>query len=206
VAQSQRSRRARSWGVGLLVYAGAGVAVWTYFATSGNRLPSVHADVSLATANIDKARGELKDVQARLTLAKREAEARQEVHDHPDLSILLRRLAEAAGPDITFERIDLRPVSKQVEKGPKPDLAAPWGYTLTITGIAGTQGEVPRFAHSLEKMGLFEAVSVLSIKAREAPIIEREDGSKWQSPLLFSFEVTSTLSDQGAAGRAEGAP
>lgn|GEM_PF-3279099 len=203
VAHAQRTRRIRSWSVGLVVYACAGAALWTYFATSGDRLATVHGDVVATTAQIASVQAELKIVQAKLLLAKREAEARHEVQHHPDMSVLLRQLAEAAGANITFEKLELKPLPAPAGIVTKPDLAAPWGYTLAVTGIAGSQSEVPRFALALQRLQLFEAVSVQSIKAREAPIIEKEDGTKIVSPLLFNFEIVSTLSDAGAAAAPE---
>jgi Tfp pilus assembly protein PilN len=199
VAQAHRKRRTRSWAAGLMVYTCAGAALWTYFATSGDRLASVQADVVTTAAQIESVRLEFKTVQAKLLFAQREAEARHEVQHHPDMSVLLRQLAEAAGPNITFEKLELKPLPAPAGIVTEPDLAAPWGYTLAVMGIAGSQGEVPRFALALQRLKLFEAVSVQSIKAREAPIIEKEDGTKIVSPLLFNFEIVSTLSDAGAA-------
>lgn len=197
----KRRRRVRAWACALAVYGTVAAGVWGYFTFMSVTAESVADELAKADARLKTVKAELAQVNAQVTQARREAEARHEVQFHPDFSILLRRVAYAAGGVITLDKVELGPMPTTDPKAPKTDLAAPFGYRLKLTGLAATQGDVPTFAKELEKLGLFETVSVQSIRAREAPVIQREDGTKIATPQLFMFEIEGVMSDKGAGGR-----
>ncbi|HYE62596.1 MAG TPA: PilN domain-containing protein [Phycisphaerales bacterium] len=200
VVSARRSQRLRAWAGALAIYTAAAAGVWAWFTFASVAAEDVSAELAAAEARLQTLKSERRVVNARLANARREAEARHEVHFHPDFSTLLRRVATACGQTVTLEKLSMLPLEKRDDKGVKSDLAANAGYKLQLSGLAATQADIPRFARELENLGIFESVSVQSIRAREAPFIEREDGTKIPQPQLFFFEVEGIMSDVGAGG------
>jgi hypothetical protein len=168
-----------------------GSGVW-----GGANAGSVAHELEKTSERIDKLSARVKGVEAKLLVEQREAEAAREVQDHPDASILLRLIAGRAGPEVTFDRLDIRPVAAA---GQKSDIAAPLGYVLRLSGLAGAQAEVPRLARELQDLGIFESVAIVGIKAREAPRKLDAKGEEIKTPQLFSFEIEGVFSDNAAA-------
>jgi len=198
VAAAQRRRRIRYWGLAIAAYAVVLAGTWGYHAYRGGQAGNVAADLAVVADKIDRLKGELKAAQASLLAAQREQEAAREVRNHPDMSALLTRITNAAGPLITLDRLEVRPVVKSEEKGKKSDLATPHGYTLKLTGLSSEQVDVPRFAQALQALGIFEKVAVVSIKAKETPIKLNRKGEPIKSTPLFAFDLEGVFSDKGA--------
>ncbi len=202
VLAARRRRRVRLWVGVVAVYGAVMAGVWGYGTWRGANAGSVADELSKAGERIGRLSAGVKAAEARLRAEEREREAVREVSDHPDMSVLLRLIAQRAGPEVTFDRLDIRPVA---HAGRKSDVAAPNGYVLRLSGLAGAQAEVPRLARDLQDLGIFESVSIVGIKAREAPRKPDGKGGYLQTPQLFSFEVEGVFSDNAAA-KAGGKP
>lgn len=196
VHAGRRRRRVRAWLTAGCIYGAVLGGAWGYAAFRASQAGSVGDELRTLNERIDRTKADVKEVEGKLLVAQREADAAKEVRDHPDMSVLLRLITVRAGGEITLDRFDLRPAPAP---GVKSDLAAPNGYVLRLSGLAGSQNEVPRFARDLQDLGLFESVSIVGIKAREAPRRPDGQGGEIQSPQLFSFEIDGVLSDKAAA-------
>jgi hypothetical protein len=175
------------------------VGTWGYHAHRAGQAGNVAAELEVVAGKIDRLKGEVKATQASLLAAQRELEAAREVRNHPDMSALLTRITSVAGPLITLDRFEVRPVVKSDEKGSKSDLATPHGYSLKLTGLSSEQVDVPRFAQALQALGIFETVAVVGIRAKETPIKLNRKGEPIKSTPLFAFDLEGVFSDKGAA-------
>jgi hypothetical protein len=196
VQAGRRRKRVRAWLVAGCVYGLLLGGVWGYSAFRAAQAGDVGDELRALNDRIDLTKANLKTVEGKLLVAKREAEAAMEVRVHPDMSILLRLIAVHASKEITLERIDLRPAPVGSAKS---DLAAPNGYVVRLSGLASSQNEVPRFARDLQDLGVFESISIVGIKSREAARRIESKNGEVQLPPLFSFEIEGTLSDKAAA-------
>jgi hypothetical protein len=199
VAANHRRRRIRNWIIALTTYGAAMAGLWGYCAVRGARAGGVGQELLEVGNRIERLQGELKATDSKLAVAQREMEAAREVRNHPDMSVLLARIAAAAGPQITLDRFEVRPISKVDEKGRKTDLIASQGYTLKLTGLSSDQVDVPRFGKALQDLGIFETVSVLSIRAKEMPVKLNSKGEPIKAIQLFSFDIEGVFSDRGAS-------
>jgi Tfp pilus assembly protein PilN len=202
VLAGRRRRRVRVWVGVVAVYGALTAGVLGYATWRGANAGSVADELSKAGERIGRLSAGVKAAEARLRAGQLELEAAREVSEHPDMSVLLRLIAQRAGREVTFDRLDIRPVAAA---GKKSDIAAPNGYVLRLSGLAGAQAEVPRLARELQDLGIFESVSIVGIKAREAPRKPDGKGGEIQTPQLFSFEIEGVFSDNAAA-KAGGRP
>jgi hypothetical protein len=219
----KRRRRLKAWIMVLCGYAAALLGVWAWCGV-GARL-AAHDDqqagpgssgsaaqrLATVTADIDRLHNERNKVRSEVVTIHRKLDAARAVGHHADWSVLLQLLAELGGPphtDVVLERIELRPRPAQANdpaagKPKSPAAAArdnevpdPWGYSLSLDGLAGSQIDVVRFAAGLEGLQLFESVSIVGTHPR--------DSTAPDAPglHLVSFQIACTLTDAGAAAHA----
>jgi hypothetical protein len=209
----QLRQRTRVWIAVLVAWTLLLAAVWGYciFVRAGTE--NLSAEVEHLSRKVQMARDQIKATQAEGNLAEREAEARREVQDHPDIATLLKRIAVIAGDQITLTTLDMLPVTPpepKDQKDPKKkpsDLAAPCGYRLRLAGLTTDQVNVPQFAGKLQELQIFESLSIISIRARDGGGVKAgPDGNEVKQPPLFGFELEGVFSDRGAASGQAASP
>lgn len=195
--EMRRRARLRVW-IGVTVFYTAGlVFAWMAVAARSASGISPEGKLQAAATRIEGCDAQLKVIRAAMVRTRREVEAARDVQEHPDWSVLLARLHAAAGEGVTLERCDLRPqAAKEPQKKMEKSTGTPApAFMLTLAGVASSNAAVAQFSTSLERLRLFESVSIASIRSRDAA---RGRAMEAAGPL-FNFEVVCVLSDAGVA-------
>ncbi len=193
---SRTRARARAWIIGGTLYGAALGLASAMVAVRSSGAAEVSAKLADSAARGAELDEQLKAVRGTMATTRREAEAVREIQEHPDWSALVGCLARAAGPTLILDHCSLRPTPAKDGGGKGEKLAnVPSGFTLSLTGLAVSNADVAEFTENLERLKLFESVSIVSIRAREGARVPREG----ESGTLVSFDIVCALSDAGAA-------
>ena len=210
---SARRARLRAWTIGAAAYALLCVVA---IAVSGTidvaEDPAVAMDLAQLPAQIDSSQRSLTTLKAQLAEAQAKLDAARAVAHQPDWSVLLGLLAQSVGDDIvlttcrleaehTSDRTATRPPGSGVGRGadagasaaPAPAVGPGSRFTLELAGLGRTQAAVSQFVLRLERLGLFERVTI--VKTGREVFGEHES---------IGFRLEATLGG-GAAAAAAGA-
>lgn len=197
IARRRRARvRAWSW-IGaayLLAVAGASAA---FVLTTHEGGPRV-ADVDEAVARVAARRIEVAALEKELTAATRNWEAARAVGHHPDWSVLLGLLARAREGEVVLERCELRADVPSARAQPQPGRRQ---YTLSVDGIARSQRAVPAYVLGLERLGVFESVTIIETRSRPPDTGTSAPADPAVAEDLVAFRVQATLADRASGAR-----
>jgi Tfp pilus assembly protein PilN len=179
---SRRRARLRAWAVGASAYAMLCAGV---FAVSGAidavDDPTAATRLAQLPSEIDASQRALTRIAAQLTEAQGRLDAARAVAHQPDWSVLLGLLAQSVGEDIVLTtcRLETEPsavspaaarpgagLHRPADAGRSgatalPHVAPGARFTLELSGLGRTQASVSHFVLRLERLGLFERVTIL---------------------------------------------
>jgi len=215
-----RRRRQRTWVLVLGAYFVALLGVWAWCGLKG-RIPAPTGPAESApgsaterlvavNAEIERVQTERNKARAEITAANRKIDAAKAVGHHADWSVLLKLLAAQGGPPnsvVALERVELKPspapaadnAAKAKPATPTPaqdEVPDPWGYTLTIDGLAESQVEAVLYAKRLEGLQLFESVAIVGTHPRDSTAPDSN------GLHLVVFQISCTLTNAAAAAHA----
>jgi len=172
-----RRFRVRAWTVAVSAYAVLATIAFVGFATvsTGDDVSVAHR-LQLVPAEIEGSRRTVVTLSQEVAEARARLEAARTVIDQPDWSVLLGVLARALGDDVVLTSCRLgaaqtTPAGAGMTRGshnnasqsaPAVPVGQPPGrYLLSISGVGRSQSAVSQFVLRLERIGLFDYVSVL---------------------------------------------
>ncbi len=159
-------RRARVWAIVCGVY-GALVA-FSWLAASGPA-PTLASELARANALTVVRERDLSQLRAEVKELARAVSQTQAVGDHPDWSRLLALVARARGEKVVLSRIALEPATLAPAERAQPralDATARPAYEVSLAGTGASQAAVSDYVLGLERLGLFESVTLVETRAR----------------------------------------
>jgi len=159
-------RRKRVWAMVCGLY-GAMVAI-SWLASPGPA-PTLASELARANAltvvrerELETVRGEVRELARSVGLA-------QAVGDHPNWSRLLSLVARARGEKVVLSRIAVESVAAgatdRAQARSNEGLPRP-GYEVSLAGTGVNQASVSEFVLGLERLGLFDSVTLVETRAR----------------------------------------
>lgn len=203
-ARRLRKRRARTLRAGALFCAAysllataAGAAAWMTLHETDDQLIARTEQVA---QSIKCSQARLTRIRAQSAAARSQLQANSRLTQRPDWSLLMGLISDAGADQVMLRRVAVRradppPAPIEIKKpGAKPRPAgesgpvAPSEFAVELSGFARTSLETSEFAMRLEKLGLFEKVTLLET-SREP----------YQGEQATRFSVRCTLVDSSGA-------
>lgn len=159
-------RRARLWAAVCGVF-GALVA-FSWLASPGPA-PALASELARANALTVVRERELANIRGEVRELARSVGVAQSVGDHPDWSRLLSLVGRVRGEKVVLSRVAVesastgapdRALARSGEVSPRV------GYEVSLAGTGASQASVSEFVLGLERLGLFESVTLVETRAR----------------------------------------
>ncbi len=184
-----RRRRTRAWSLALAAY-GIGIFVtWSGFATA-MRIPSPAVALADVQSRLDARETEHANLVKAISKLKSQSDLMEGVTDHPDWSLLLALIANAGAQEVGLQRLTLvaTPSAATVKGSDIPE-HGPW--SLALAGAAPSQRSATEFVTRLEKLGIFNSVTLTETR-------ERADAAG--GTVQVDFAVLCVLTEKEAPG------
>ncbi len=159
-------RRARVWVIVCFLY---GALVTFSWLASPGPAPALASELARASALAQVRERDLSLLRAEVKELSRAVSHAQAVGDHPDWSRLLALVARARGEKVVLARIAVEPASAapaERAQARTSDANARPAYELSLAGTGASQAAVSEYVLTLERLGLFESVTLVETRAR----------------------------------------
>ncbi|GJQ30590.1 MAG: hypothetical protein HBSAPP03_24740 [Phycisphaerae bacterium] len=163
----RRRHRVRLWSLTLGFYVMGLVVAWSAYATGMRTLSPAEA-LADVQVRLDARETERKILEKDLAKLRAQIDLIDAVTDHPDWSHLLRLIARANGEEVALQRltITMNPGAAGM-KGSDLPVRGPW--SVAMTGVAPSQRTASEFVARLERLGVFQTVTLTETRERADP-------------------------------------